>query len=770
MITAPTNWNTLWADSSSSMELRFTLGEDVYLDASIGGGSCKLAHDLYDGIGNACSARLNITLWDVDAIAEGMLECTLECRLVSANGNTTTAWVNQGTYYLDTVEYDDAEKTAKLTCYDAMALTDIYLYEDGVASGETWPKTASQIVSQVCTRTGISAPASTTGWGSIQCGNVDFITCRQALQSIAACAGGNWTVTKANALKFIPLKGLSGTSTAGSMSVSDIKQTSKTHNVGGLILKNGDNIYERGSGVFVIQAESLYANDTIAGTVYNSILNLQYAGFRATGCYVTPLVELGDLLTVDDSTAKVFVDSVTFTYDGGLWGTVTAPLQDGVEQRIRRRGAYESAVDRLTSQTSLMQATIDSYSTAQYISDLLGRINAEANATGGYTYITEGGGIVTYDVPVSDPLVGAEALKMTAVKGGLIYIANRSSTSEPWQLQSMIQDGHIVASLVTASNITTGYIGSVGSTFIDLDNNTVNLGDSTKAHMVISNTEVAMSNNNTPVLDFVGDTQTYAGTVYSGVHYTLGSRAAFADSDNKHGLYSLTVGTDNYAANHSYYSATFGRGLYATGNGSSLGSNNVNGLAIGRYNAYTTSSGNRYAYGELLHDTHIGDSTFTNLLFVIGDGTNDANRKNIAEINTSGSMALSGKIYADNLGRYYSTGLQTVDNTGGSNSVTIASVDIGNVANGYGVWVACAEVYLSGSAPTNNNAAIQITYGTSTTATNEAAKQAHKTTDRQNICGIVKTRVYSSSSTYINLRANYIYQSISGKLTVARIA
>ena len=101
--------------------------------------------------------------------------------------------------------------------------------------------------------------------------------------------------------------------------------------------------------------------------------------------------------------------------------------------------------------------------TAAYLSGLLSRLNNEANATGGYTYITEGNGLRTYDKAVTDPLVGAEATSVVEVKGGTIRIANSRTAAGDWDWKTVFTSGHIAAELVTAARIVSGYIGSADS-------------------------------------------------------------------------------------------------------------------------------------------------------------------------------------------------------------------------------------------------------------------------------------------------------------------
>ena len=129
--------------------------------------------------------------------------------------------------------------------------------------------------------------------------------------------------------------------------------------------------------------------------------------------------------------------------------------------------------------------TITSMSTAEYIDALLDRINAEINATGGYTYITEGQGLRTYDAAVSDPLVGAEATKVVEIKGGSIRIANSRTAQGEWEWRSVFTSGRIAADMVTAAQLTTGYIGNPNGNYWNLDSGELRmslggtLGDST---------------------------------------------------------------------------------------------------------------------------------------------------------------------------------------------------------------------------------------------------------------------------------------------------
>ena len=118
--------------------------------------------------------------------------------------------------------------------------------------------------------------------------------------------------------------------------------------------------------------------------------------------------------------------------------------------------------------------------TAAYLSRLLDRLNGQINSTGGYTYITQGEGLRTYDRPVSDPLVGAEATQVVEIKGGNIRIANSRTSSGDWDWKTVLQSGHILADLVTAAKLTAGYIGSAQSgNYWDLDSGQLRMASTT---------------------------------------------------------------------------------------------------------------------------------------------------------------------------------------------------------------------------------------------------------------------------------------------------
>lgn len=109
-------------------------------------------------------------------------------------------------------------------------------------------------------------------------------------------------------------------------------------------------------------------------------------------------------------------------------------------------------------------------SSSAYLDALVGRLNDEINATGGYWYIVPGLGTRTYDTPVSDPAVGAEASQVVEVRGGTIRIANSRDQAGNWEWRTVIVSGELIADNVRALNVSAGYISSYdGASYWDLD-------------------------------------------------------------------------------------------------------------------------------------------------------------------------------------------------------------------------------------------------------------------------------------------------------------
>lgn len=179
-------------------------------------------------------------------------------------------------------------------------------------------------------------------------------------------------------------------------------------------------------------------------------------------------VSLGDAVQVVDR--KFGGDGVRVQ---GRVRSITTDLLNERDIKIVIGDSKESISSKFASVDKSLAAVNNDLavmSTADYIDALLDRINTEINATGGYTYIVPGNGILTFDVAVADPLNPVEASQVVEVKGGSIRIANSKTAQGAWNWKTVFTSGHIAADLVTAVNITAGRIATGdNSAYWDLD-------------------------------------------------------------------------------------------------------------------------------------------------------------------------------------------------------------------------------------------------------------------------------------------------------------
>lgn len=197
-------------------------------------------------------------------------------------------------------------------------------------------------------------------------------------------------------------------------------------------------------------------------TYESNVMQLAQAGMDVTGVALGDAVQCVDRgfseggLRVEGRVMQMVINELDET-DVQL---TIGHAEDGIAGRL-------ASVSQLTATVRAMNG--GTLSTADYLNALLERLNSEINAEGGYTYITEGQGLRTYDKAVSDPLVGEEADKVVEVKGGTIRIADSRTAQGEWDWRTVFTSGHIAAEMVTAAHLTAGYIGSPSGNFWNLD-------------------------------------------------------------------------------------------------------------------------------------------------------------------------------------------------------------------------------------------------------------------------------------------------------------
>ena len=217
-------------------------------------------------------------------------------------------------------------------------------------------------------------------------------------------------------------------------------------------------------------------NHTRPGVTYEaSVVQFAQAGMNVHGVQLGDEVQCVDTgfneeaaLRVQGRVIKIEVDELSPETSTQL---TIGQLRNDMMSVI---SSLDATFDELAHQNSDIREALVDMTTSRYIDELLRRINTEINATGGYSYFVPGEGIITYDTAVSDPLVGSEATKVVQIKGGSIRIANAKNSGfsgiDDWDWKTVFTSGHISAELVTAAQLTAGYIGNASnSSFWNLD-------------------------------------------------------------------------------------------------------------------------------------------------------------------------------------------------------------------------------------------------------------------------------------------------------------
>ena len=313
-----------------------------------------------------------------------------------------------------------------------------------------------------------------------------------------------------------------------------------------------------------------------------------------------------------------------------------------------------------------------------YMNNLLKRINDEVNATGGYTYITEGEGIRTYDVAVSDPLVGSEASMVVEIKGGTIRIANSKTSGGNWEWKTLLQSGFISADFILGGILTLGGFSNVNGKLIILDANGNQIGYWDKDGLIVGSTSgqhLKLQGSSIQALFGSSNMLKFASSVYApggGIINTDMALLIGEHNSGTPGVYEVLIG--KYCQPHRYglYSAAIGYGLYSPGYSDSIG---WGGLACGHYNAIYTYGNQTYASCELLN-LYTGVSlNGRSPLFVIGNGSSST-RRNALEVSGYGDLSIRGALFSDNVGKHLDSDSQSVTLPASGAETTVASVTL----------------------------------------------------------------------------------------------
>lgn len=365
MMTAPVNWDRLWnriEEESVRMELKAVIGGLTY-DRLV---SCKAYPAAFDGlaIGQAAAAELSLSFVPLGDVPK-MAKIQLSARLT--DGSVSTAWVPQGTYYIDHRDGDKELGVLSVTAFDRMLFAEELYFSSGTITGP-WPRSAPAVVQDICTRLGIALDSRSKIDSALMVTAPVNLTMRDVLRNIAAAHGGNFIITAENKLRLLPLEDLPDLTLLGDefgnfvadefgnriliiegefadMPCEDARSMGDRVTVSKVALTLDDEHgYTAGddSG-YTLTASCLYSDQEAADRALGRLRGVRYDPAEAAGAVFNPLLELGDALYSGGNLFRVY--RMEIDYDVLFVADLAAPIDGDVEHEI----PYQTSTERLVN-------------------------------------------------------------------------------------------------------------------------------------------------------------------------------------------------------------------------------------------------------------------------------------------------------------------------------------------------------------------------------------------------------------------------------------
>ena len=377
MLTPPSNWETLWNDQDSELEvrIRLNLGSGIFVNYTNNClFSCSVEASLFSdlSIGNVCSARLRFVVDHKNGETEALMpnkRVYLTCRL--KKGSLASGYSDQGSYIIETINRRDNGDVEVIAYDDVHWIASRYVQISGSATQTTFeiyikslreqcyyelggfPSYDNLLATPLASKTGIITTILDATVGNIDVlRDAETVEARKVIESMAALSGGNIAITKTGKFKLYRITSnptvtsspLGIPVTAESLTKDDDYQV-----VTGIDLSNGSDTYASGSGWRIPASVASNVTAPISVSVAaaaaknmftDSAEAIRAANASAENAYITPLFELGDILSVDIGGGQFYnftLCDYAVDYLGGCWGHVGFPKSlDAVNYSIEQ--------------------------------------------------------------------------------------------------------------------------------------------------------------------------------------------------------------------------------------------------------------------------------------------------------------------------------------------------------------------------------------------------------------------------------------------------
>lgn len=441
-------------------------------------------------VGNAPSAQLDLTLWDVTPDTSSPL--VLQFRATDG-ASTQSAWYTKGTFFIDTVEASPYSEETKIVAFDSMLKAEVTY----MASGSWIPKTDFEVVTEIVGDIGVTIESGTSNLLSgspVTLSNApnvgpNGVTDRQMLCLIAAIRGGNFIINPAGELQLI----LAYQTPQNTAAIGDAVHTfdaspaevvkrvkvivdSETYYLAPV--QSSEEAWEALGGRCLTVEIPFFGSQAIANSLFASFSNTSYIPYAATGAFADPKYGVGDGLTIKDVTSVIATQTINIdplassdiSFDceealNSLYPFVSPSMRNVYYETTKAQDAASAAQTAASAaQTSANGANYREQ--LIYISKASGTTSVSANTTW-VTNATGNQNVWTTKRPVynaSYPVLFVATQRQTvAQKGGTTCTC---TTPVVDQTTTVIDGGHITTGTIdagvvnvtniNASNISTG--------------------------------------------------------------------------------------------------------------------------------------------------------------------------------------------------------------------------------------------------------------------------------------------------------------------------
>lgn len=391
MKTAPTNWATIVTGGNYKYECKVNVaGVDVYQSgiyemtingsaigqnaASIGGaiaGEINVVLHIYEREDPDVNLNGGTFIWtDGDSASGGsfwsggddidggvfagiyipkMASLIPYIRVVDNASGTTSDWLKMGEYFIDTREKDVKNGKFSAHGYDAMLKAE-QTYFPSVSSGSM---TTAAIVAEIATLIGVGLNSATaTILNSTY--NVPYYagqyTAREMLQYIGAAYYGSFIIDDYGELKLIQLTSMGTTTDIGGKAKSlEVSQETLTYDKV-VIVTTPTEEYTSGTGDNILEFDCPFGTQAMANAILSALSSYSYRGYAAGTAILTPLYELGDSVTIKDTTGQIFTRTLRF--NALMASDLGAPYSEEIQHEFIYKRAEERKIERLAANTA----------------------------------------------------------------------------------------------------------------------------------------------------------------------------------------------------------------------------------------------------------------------------------------------------------------------------------------------------------------------------------------------------------------------------------